>query len=305
LPFKINKILIPLAILISSIVGIIWAVRNNSVDFSRLRIDCLIWYFMILMIYYILSSMITPIFIGDKRFVMSFWLHRLSLVSSYITPVKVGLPLKIYFFKKYLSVPISKTSSSILLETSVSVVSMLLMGLMLGGYKYVIFNYNMIKYILLMILAAVILFLIFKNSRLFVRFRNFLKSICSVLKASFMDRKKFILIISILILLIFLSVARMQAIVLSLAGHFSFVKMARAVLISSFVAAISMIPGGVGVREVTLIYFLVQEGLPKEEALLVSLFDRVIVTIGGFVLGIVASFFVLKNDVAAESKALE
>ena len=299
-----KKWIIPAVILILSVAGLVITVRKSSFDLHEVRIDGILFYTLILFAHYLISSLPTPIYIGDKRFFSSFLLHRLSLVSGYLFPLKIGLPMKVYFFKKYLDVPVNKTSAAIFFEASVHVVLITAGGILLGGTKYIFLD---IRTVILLGLGGLVLFLLFwKYSARLTRF-SWVRKIEDFLiktKESFVEssrnKARVSLIFVLYIMMILLYISRVGILLSAINAPLPFLQIARAVLISSFITTLSMVPGGYAVREASLSFFLVQEGIALEATLIVAFLDRILSTGTSFLLGGMSSLIVMKRSLAEE-----
>jgi uncharacterized protein (TIRG00374 family) len=299
-----KKWIIPAVILILSVAGLFLTAQKSSFDFTDVRFNYILAYIVILFMHYLISSLPTPIYIKDKRYFSSFLLHRLSLVSGYLFPLKIGLPMKVYFFNRYLGVPISKTSAAIFFEAVVHVFLITAGGILLGGTKYIFLDIRIV--LLLCLVSVVLFFLLRKYLTLLTRFswikkiESFLINVKNSFKESLKNKSRVSLIIGLYIVMILLYVSRIGALLLAIDDPLPFIQVARAVLISSFITTLSMIPGGYAVREASLSFFLVQEGVPLEGTLIVAFLDRILSTGSSFFLGGISSLFVMKRSAAEE-----
>jgi uncharacterized protein (TIRG00374 family) len=73
----------------------------------------------------------------------------------------------------------------------------------------------------------------------------------------------------------------------------------RAIFIAALITTLSMVPGGYAVREASLSFFLVQEGVTLEGAMIVVFVDRIFTTGSSFMLGIVSSLILMRRSVVS------
>ena len=294
--------------LILSVVGLIITIKRCSFNFQQIQLQYFCGYTLALLGHYLISSLPTPIFIGDDHYMSSFWLHRLSLVSSYISPVKIGLPIKVYFFKKYLGISVSRTSAAVIFESTIYILIVIFAGILFGGTKYITFDRRLI-----LILCIVIAFLFLlrkyfkqflKSSRL-IRIARFTRNVRNSVNDGLKNWQRSLLVTGILLIVTTLTIWRVDILLLAIGEPLSFMQVSRTVLVTSLLATISMVPSGFVVHEVALSFFLVQEGVSLEGSILVVLLDRVLATGSSFVLGSIASLVIIKKFVNLDRKILE
>ncbi len=303
---KVNTLLnkkgwiIPVIILILSIAGLLITINKSSFDFGQILYQYFIVYLLLILLHYLISSFPTPIYVGDNRFMMSFLIHRLSLVSGYLFPVKIGIPMKVYLFKRYLGISMSKTSAAVIFEATVSIGIIILGGISLGSLKYLKFDVRIL--LVFCLVLGVISFVLLRYSHRFGRFflyRRINQFVANV-KNSFIEGsqnlQRVLLIIGITFIVILLMIFRIQFLLLAIDEPLPLFQLMRAILIAALITTLSMVPGGYAVREASLSFFLVQEGVTLEGAMIVVFVDRIFTTGCSFLLGIISSLILMRRS---------
>jgi uncharacterized membrane protein YbhN (UPF0104 family) len=211
--------------------------------------------------------------------------------------------MKIYLFKEYLGIPVSKTSSAIIFEFTVHTFIIILCGILFGSMKY--FTLDLRIFLIVCMIIAMASLALSKYSgglRKYAWFRK-MSDFANDTKHSFVEGLKNIgrvsLIVCMLFVLILLAISRIEILLIAVGEPLGFVQVARGVLIASLITTLSMVPGGYVVREATLSFFLVQEGVAFESTLVIVLLDRILMTGSSFVLGVVASLIFMKRSAAS------
>jgi len=274
--------------------GLIITIKSSSIDISSLELNNLFYYLVISLIYYSLSSLLTPIIIGSKDYIMSFWIQTASYVTGSPSPIKLGIPIKIYLFKKYLNVPITKTTSAIIYESLIRIIVLFVMVPSFGGLHYLkIINNNIYLVFPILIIISIILILfnymsgglIEKIKRNIFVFKSEFITIIKNLSAAVK-----ITIIQIILQLIY--ILRIMFLLKCIGVEsLTLFQISRSVIATSLLTMLSMIPGGYGVRELSMIFLLQSEGLDNAKSIFISLADRSLQLMIAMILGIFASIY--------------
>ena len=86
----------------------------------------------------------------------------MSMVSGSASPIKVGVPIKIYLFKKYLGISAIQSTSAILFEVIIRIFILIIMGMILGSWRYL----RVVDPILLSLFVFIICILFFYTIKL-------------------------------------------------------------------------------------------------------------------------------------------
>lgn len=278
--------------------GIVFAFNQYPIDLNKIYLSSILFYLIIFIIHLIVSSFPTALLCGVDRYLLCFWMHRLSLVSSYVTPIKIGMPIKIYLFYKLFNIKASHTTSALLVEVLLRLCYLFIAVLYFGGFQYSIEDP---QYLIILILLAVILGIIIIKKpynnyfKPISKFYSFCDEIKDVFKNNLFSSNKLISVAFINGMILFLAIFRIFIIAKGInIDDISFMSISKAVLFTIFVSHISFVPGGYVVREASLVYFLSIAGVPYALGTIIALFDRFFQTLITYILGAI-SFLVFKK----------
>lgn len=222
-----------------------------------------------------------------------------SFAVNYMAPVKIGIPLRIYLYKKALSIPLSVGTASVAITNFLwifllSIISLVGIVNIFHEHDYTIIPLFFAIAIVLMVFLAflpisnpdnVLSFLPFKNET--QRLLAFVGGIQSGIK----QVSKLCLIgVSALILMKLLITAYSSQLILQDLGYnISTSEILYAQSVALTLGFISMIPLGLGSKDVTLVFLLVEIGVTKEVAMSLAIIERVIWTLLPFMLGMICA----------------
>ena len=260
-----------------------------------LKLNNLLYYLVVSFIILTLSPLQTPIILGIKDYLLSFWIQTAAFVTGSPTPIKLGMPIKIYFFKKYLNISVIKTTTVMLYEILIRSIVLLVLMLLFGGLQYLVIIKNNIYFIfpIFVIIISIIIFLFqYKSGGLIEKIKTKIFSSINELKGITNNWNTAIKITAIQIVLQLMSILRVMFIINSLSVEsLTLLQISRVVLSTSFLSMISMIPGGYGIREISIIYLLQLEGLDYANSIFISLADRSLQTGIAMIFGIFSSIY--------------
>jgi len=245
------------------------------------------------------------IFLKDMGYECSIKTLFLILVSSYtvnyISPVKIGFPLRVYLYKKVLNIPAAIGTSlfAVISFVEVNVLTLLsLLGIIFFLHRFRYYLPAISVLILFILTFWILVFNCQKISKFFIKlpFKSKIKRVLN-----FMDNvqigvkqvkmKSFTLIFVLFLLRMFIS-AFCSYFILS---NFRFVKNIFHLLYIqsiSFVAGfISMLPMGIFAKDVTVVVLLSQIGVSQDAAVSLAIVERLLWTVLPLLLGIVAINF--------------
>jgi uncharacterized protein (TIRG00374 family) len=222
---------------------------------------------------------------GHKTtFLQTYLVLTASLGANYVTPVRVGIPLRIYLYKHLMDVPMSTGTALITMEVIVGMLTPAFIAV--AGIACIFPSLGLkVPLILISVLVAGLLFVLqvrVENLQPYIERFPFLSFVTRLMR--FVERiqgaLRQLLITKILgVVVLNLLVLGVQAVrlglVLSILG-FSLSPLALlAVLAISLTAGnLSMIPMGLGVRDASFTLLLAQLGIPSEIAISVAVIQR-------------------------------
>jgi len=262
-----------------------------------LELNNLLYYLVVSFIILTLGPLQTPIILGIKDYLLSFWIQTAAFVTGSPTPIKLGIPIKIYFFKKYLNISVIKTTTVMLYEILIRSIVLLVLLLLFGGLQYlaIIKNIYFIFAIFVIIISIIFFLFKYKTGGLIEKIKTKIFLSINELKKITNSWNTAIKIIVIQIVLQLMSILRVMFILNSLSVEsLTLLQISRVVLATSFLSMISMIPGGYGIREISIIYLLQLEGLDYSNSIFISLADRSLQTGIAMIFGIFSSIYFAK-----------
>ncbi|CAN2040296.1 Lysylphosphatidylglycerol synthetase family protein [Candidatus Magnetomoraceae bacterium gMMP-15] len=256
----------------------------------------------IAVIYIIESALSTKILLHGMGFNIPFMklynILTVSMFANYTTPTKIGTPIRIFFYKKFLKIPVPAGSASIALEfgTGIGIAGVISFIGVIHLFKDIMPDMKML-FIILLILMPIMLILIkfiiipfclqktFAN-RLIKRIVNFLFLFKeSIIKTS----KTAILLFGLLLLIrIFIRVITVYIILLNFNYELSLPAILYAQTISGLIGIFSMLPMGLGAKDLSLFALLLHIGVPANVGTLIVAIDRAMWTLVPLVLGIIS-----------------
>lgn len=241
-----------------------------------------------------------------------FLIWSASLAANYPLPFKFGIPLRIGLTKKSLGVPLAVGTSSVALETYMSVMSfavLTLVGSILSGNSLAIF-YALLPAGMLVIFIAVrrgtrpgfralggLAALI--PSRAHTLVKDFHKGVSRVSVASI---TQFFLLALFNHLLLAL---RLGVILYAFGYEPSYALLVYVQSVSYLLGYASLIPAGLGVRDASIGALLVGAGIPVEVAVAAALIERMASSGLGLLIGIVSSFILGVNIIRDDERPPE
>ena len=249
---------------------------------------------------YVLSLRILLEGMGYKTSPKSLYLILTSsLATNYVNPVKIGLPLRVYLYKKVLNIPLSVGTASLGIEIFIqifllSIVSIIAIMNLFTDYSIKI---PLLAITLLLILFCSIIF--FEPTKLKrytnrLPFENTINRLIDVGNSAQDGIKrteiKSILLFSFLIFVMYIISAIRLFVILMIFGvsinplHVVYVQ-----FISGLLATVSMIPMGLGIKDASIVVLLMNLGIPNEVAISAALIERTLTTGLNFVLGAVSA----------------
>ena len=214
-------------------------------------------------------------------------IHFTSISAHYSTPAKIGYPVTIYLLKKLENIPFAVSTATVVIELFVSVFITGMVGL-IGSFMYFSDRLQSLTIGLPLILLAILLIT-------FVVYLLFRKN--KKIKALIVDLKESLKLLSArkIIIYFMVQIAVQVAIAIHIIMITRFLKIditfwhALVSHSSAFIiGAVSMVPMGLGTRDLSMVFYLSNFGVPSEIAIVVTAIQRVVTTGTGYLLGLTA-----------------
>ena len=222
-----------------------------------------------------------------------------SMAANYTTPIKIGIPLRVYLYKKFLGIPLSHGTASlaieIFLETMIpALVSIFAITTLFKEYSLKIPLF--VIFLLFLFFYATVFFdpVRFRKTTSKFHFHNKLDKLLEF-GMNFQEgikhaSKKSIFVFSLLLLVMYaISALRLFVVLLMFGVEISPVHLLYVQLISFVAGSISMIPMGLGVRDAGIVVLLMNLGVTNEVAISAALMERLLTTGLPLVLGAISA----------------
>jgi len=217
-----------------------------------------------------------------------------GLIMS-ITPGKVGELLKAYLVKEVTSIPVSRTAPVIFAERITDFLSLLLIAV-IGAYA---FDYGL-KLALGVTVFFIILIIFISNKKISLSILNylerfsFLKKHLENIHHAYESSYQLLRPLPLLTMTITSLVAWLfeclgyHLILLNFGIDFGFFWAAFSYAFATIIGALSMLPGGLGVTEGSLTYFLVKKGVANNVAVATTFIVRVVTLWFAVLVGVIS-----------------
>jgi len=234
----------------------------------------------------------------DVTFVKIFLILHASLSANYVTPVKVGIPLRIYFYKHFLNITYSDGAAIVAVETIVGMLAAAALGM--GGMGF--FYHNLALWvplgIVVLIIFIVVLLLFIPTSSLHKKVNEVPLGKLLENLLIFLDRIRvgfrriniwaLPLVLFLFCVNFFMHAMRLNVVLEYLGYEKSPLTIMFALGGSVAAGNISLLPMGLGVRDVTLVWFLLHTGIPRDMAVLGAMIQRLFTPGWPLVLGVIS-----------------
>jgi uncharacterized membrane protein YbhN (UPF0104 family) len=217
------------------------------------------------------------------------YIHFSTLAAHYSTPAKIGFPLAVYLLNKFENVPYSKGAAMILIEL---VISTGLCGIIALLYLPTLLKLPIqqsISGVLILLLSVMlVLFCIhvaLKNISAENSVKSFFLNISSALKSIRVGQILIYMLFSLA--LRFLDGISLYFLSIFCAGTLTIWQAIVATSSAFFIGAVSMIPMGLGTRDVSLLLYLQHYNISDSTAIVIITLQRILSTGLSFLLGLV------------------
>ena len=265
-------------------------------ELSVLELVILVLTFLIISIPHIFSKKYLLKSLGENcRYFNLVAIHFSSMAAHYTTPAKIGYPVTVFLLNKLENVTYSKSITLISVELIISTWLCFVISLF-GATNIVYGQINLVSIIVILFAPVIVVLVIYKISV------NFSKNPLSQSYIKFINHLKLLSWSQLMIYTCILSLIRildgfsLYIITLFYAESISLWQSIVATSSAFLIGAISMVPMGLGTRDVSLFAFLVSFNLSEEVALGIITVQRILSTGLGFILGIIfAAILGVKN----------
>lgn len=257
---------------------------------------------LIAILYLLETVLATKVLLSGMNFNIPFkdlyLVQTASMPANYTTPTKIGLPIRLLLYKKFLNIPFSVGTASIALESviGISVGAIVAFIGIFHLFGEVLLNFQSLLFfgLLMITLLGMKNFFgsftsitrFFLNGR-FDRVANFGRGFKESLRTV-----SILALLWVLILLLVRIITRVLVIyflLLQFSSRISPLEVLYIQSISGLVSIFSMLPMGLGVQEISYIALLAKVGIPSDVSILVAIIDRTLWTLVPFILGMISA----------------
>jgi len=223
-----------------------------------------------------------------------------SLTANYVTPVKVGIPLRIYLYNQIMNIPVNVGTALVAVEALAGILIPALIACI--GILFIFPSLGVLAPIALAItlLAFLIIFLRMPTERVITIVENLPFSRLNIRILQFAGRVQFaikfipistiIIVIILDIVMLIIQAARLHLVLNIFIVSPSVFLLLFALTISVTIGNLSMIPMGLGVRDASFSFLLTQLGVPTEIALSASIIQRLFSPGWPLFLGVISTY---------------
>jgi uncharacterized protein (TIRG00374 family) len=228
----------------------------------------------------------------------TFLIATASFAANYATPVKLGIPLRVYLYRNKFGIPVSGGTALMAIEVFLGLFLPVLIAFM--GIAAIFTGIGLQEpLIMFAFLMVLLLFTVLieprklhsltsrlpfraKTERLVKVVADFRRGIVSIHWSS-------LLVMSGLLILAYVNVAvRLFFILRSLGAEANLLHLVYAQRIAFVAGSLSMIPMGLGVRDASLTLLLLKMGVPRETSILAAIIERMFSTGWRLLLGLIS-----------------
>jgi uncharacterized protein (TIRG00374 family) len=268
---------------------------------------------LILLVYLAIGSELVAIILRKMGVACSspmvFLVMQTSYSSSYLGPVKLGVPLRVVLFNKIFGASYSAATSATLLAQAIRIGILFLVataGVLVRFRTYV--EEMLIALAALVVLAGVgfvVLKLIRRfdfQQRLLDRARNFVLSIYDTTKS--VGWQTVVVITGMALVITALLSLSSYLVALQFDQPLSYLDVFFIDAVSIFIGLISFMPMGLGTRDATVIFLLQGAGVPEEISYTIVIVQRMVWSLLPFVIGLISANILGVKSLVAKPEPL-
>lgn len=222
-----------------------------------------------------------------------------SMSANYVTPLKVGIPLRVYLYNKIFNLSIGVGSALVTVEALLGLIVPACLSIV--GILFIFPDVSLLLPISLLVILIVFISVLsrIERSKLIGILNRFVPKRISIKVEEFIinlrqglrdvSQTTLVIVVFILILNFIITSIRLFLIISFLGGDASFLGVFFARVISVTAGSVSMIPMGLGVRDASVTFLLTNLGISKEVAFTAALMERIFSPGFPLLLGLVSS----------------
>jgi len=256
----------------------------------------------ILLIYFLLATAFLAVLIRamgvSAPFFDLFLILNTSQSTSYLGPLKLGIPLRIYLFKKVMGASYTTGISATILSQYIRVLAIVIICAAGVITRYWQYKWMLVLVIFLMISAIIVAIFAFRwikntqpEKKLLIRIKTFAVSLAE--KAAMLSLSKWIVSTAITLLMCVVMTSSSYFIIITCGGTISFANVLYIDAFALLVGFLSLMPMGLGTRDATYLFLLTSAGIPKEIVCTIILIQRFIWSVVPIAMGIVSSLILV------------
>ncbi len=217
-------------------------------------------------------------------FVQAYLVLTTSLSANYFTPIKVGIPLRIYLYKHFMDIPIDIGTALIAVETMVGILTPAFIAV--AGIALIFPSVGLVipmTVISILVFGMIIVLKVrVENLQLYLarfpflsfvaRFTRFFERVQWALRQ--LPITKIVQVVLLVVVMLGLHSIRLWLVLSILGFQVSPLALLAVLTISLTAGNLSMIPMGLGVRDASFTLLLTQLGIPSEIALAAAVIQR-------------------------------
>jgi len=220
----------------------------------------------------------------ETTFVESYLVLTTSLSTNYLTPIRVGIPLRIYLYKHFMDIPIAIGTALIAVETMIGILTPAIIavagialifpsiGLVIPITVISILVFGMIIVLKMRVENLQLYLARFPFLSLVARFTRFFERVQWALRQ--LPITKIVQVVLLVVVMLGLHSMRLWLVLIILGQGVSPLALLAVLTISLTAGNLSMIPMGLGVRDASFTLLLTQQGIPGEIALAAAVIQR-------------------------------
>nr|NQU89952.1 flippase-like domain-containing protein [Bacteroidota bacterium] len=275
---------------------------ESLIKLKPLQILVLVSGFLFISLITIFGKKLLLYFLGYKvRFINLTLIHFASISAHYATPAKIGFPVTVFLLKKMENVPVTVSTASIFVELFVSMFFTGVVGFV-GSAIYFrdeirSFSYGLIIFLVVFICLGFLIFILYQKSK---KVKLFFHELITSLKL--LTISKAILYILLHVVLQISLAAYLVLVTYYFKGSLNLWHAMIAHSSAFFIGAISMVPMGLGTRDISLIWYLQSFGVSSSIGISVIAIQRIMMTGLGYLLGLVAAGIIGVHSMTSNKK---
>ena len=269
---------------------------------SPVQILLLVSGFLFISLYTIAGKKILFYFLGySVPFKSISLIHFASISAHYATPAKIGFPVAVYLLKKVENIPVSVSTASIVVELSVSMLLTGIIGfagsLVYFSEKASSFSAGLIITVSVLIFLGLLLIFVYRRSSKARQFLSELKTAIMMLSFSkiiiyvFFQAVLQIIFAAYLVLIVYFFDTEINIWYAIIANSSAY-----------FIGAISMMPLGLGTRDVSMLWYLKAFGVAGNIGMAAVVLQRVITISMAYLLGFLSAGYLGVKSMSGQNE---